>query len=222
MTEALFFDAAGTLIAPSEPVGDTYARILTAHGIRTGPLDAAFRRAFADAGEPDFASHPDGDLAERLWWRRVVERSVGTQVGDEVFAALFEHYEKGTAWKVLPGVEEALVAAEGFRLAVVSNFDRRLHRVLDELELASHFELVVTSADARARKPSPVIFRHALDQLSVQAEQVLHVGDSEIADREGAANAGIRGHVLGRDVEDLRDFVRQTRDPLAAPPSPAE
>ncbi|MCH7228360.1 HAD-IA family hydrolase [Haloferula sp. A504] len=211
MIEALLFDAAGTLIAPAEPVGDTYARILGRHRIAYGDLQAGFARAFSEAGEPDFPSHVDGDAAERQWWRRVVDQSVGGEVPDEAFTDLFDHYAAGNAWSVLPGVVEALEVAHGFRLAVVSNFDRRLHRVLDELGLAPHFELILTSADARARKPSPVIFEHALQQLGLSPSQVRHVGDSAIADGEGAGNAGIRGYVLGRDIRDLPAFVALAR-----------
>jgi len=48
---AVTFDAAGTLIAPREPVGATYARIAAAHGIAADAATtaAAFRRAFAAA-----------------------------------------------------------------------------------------------------------------------------------------------------------------------------
>ncbi len=208
MIEALLFDAAGTLIAPAEPVGDTYARILASHGLVHHDLQAGFIRAFATAGEPDFDHHSDGDLAERAWWRRVVELSVGQTVTDPMFTDLFDHYASGSAWRILPGVEDALDTAGGFRLAVVSNFDQRLHRVLAELGLADRFELILPSSAARARKPSPAIFLHALDRLGLRPDQVLHVGDSEIADGQGPANAGIRGHVLGRDVTDLAQFVR--------------
>lgn len=209
--QALLFDAAGTLIAPAEPVDDVYARLLARHGIGYGDLRAGFAHAFANAGEPDFPGHADGDAAERAWWRRVVELSVGAAVPDAAFEDLFSHYASGPAWRLLPGVREALEAARDFRLAVVSNFDHRLHRVLDELGIAAHFELVVTSAAARARKPSPGIFRHALDRLKLHPDKVLHVGDSETADGQGAGNAGIRGFVLGRDVADLHDFLRRAR-----------
>lgn len=212
--EALLFDAAGTLIAPAEPVGDTYARILGRHGIHHGDLQAGFARAFSEAGEPDFAGHDNGDAAERRWWRNVVDQSVGRKVPDDVFGELFDHYAAGDAWCVLPGVVEALESADAFRLAVVSNFDRRLHRVLDELGLAPHFEFILTSADACARKPSPAIFKRALERLELRPEQVRHVGDSETADGEGARNAGITGYVLGHDLDDLGTYVATAQMPL--------
>lgn len=209
MIDAILFDAAGTLIGPAEPVGDTYRRILRRHDIRPADLEAGFRHAFATAGGPDYEAHADGDLAERLWWRRVVELSVGQAVGDTLFAELFDHYASGSAWEILPGVEAALASTGHLRRAVVSNFDLRLHRVLEELKLAHHFEVIVTSAEARARKPCPRIFQITLDRLRLRPGQVRHVGDSPIADGDGAAAAGIHADILGRDLGSLAEFLRK-------------
>ena len=45
----LLLDAAGTLIHPHEPVGETYARVARAHGALISPwrIEEAFRRVFA-------------------------------------------------------------------------------------------------------------------------------------------------------------------------------
>jgi putative hydrolase of the HAD superfamily len=79
----------------------------------------------------------------------------------------------------------------GLRLAVVSNFDRRLQPLLEGLGLADLFEQVVVSSSAGAAKPSPLPFRIALEALGLSAAQVWHVGDSP-EDRAGAQAAGVR------------------------------
>ena len=45
----LLLDAAGTLIHPREPIGETYARAARAHGARISPqrIEQAFRGVFA-------------------------------------------------------------------------------------------------------------------------------------------------------------------------------
>ena len=123
------------------------------------------------------------------------------------FEALFEHYACFTAWRVFPEAAEALDEArrEGFRVAVVSNFDRRLHRILEGAGLS--FEFVLTSADARVRKPDPAIFRQALDRLDLQPAEVLHAGDSAMADVAGARAAGIEPYLLDRPCRNLRGFL---------------
>jgi putative hydrolase of the HAD superfamily len=209
MIRAILLDAAGTLIRPAEPVAEVYARHFAAAGrpVDAGRLSDAFRSAFGGAGDPAYHDFPDGDSAERAWWRNVVAstaRHVGVELpGDALercFAGLFEHYASGDAWAVFPEVRERLASwrTSGFRLAVVSNFDRRLHRILDELDLVSSFDAVVCSADARVRKPDPAIFRQALERLDASPAETVHIGDCPVADGGGAGNLGIAGFVLKR------------------------
>lgn len=220
MIRALLFDAAGTLLEPTESVADTYARHFCEQGWEIGPaaVREAFPRIFRESGEPDYSDRPCGDLVERNWWRGLVFRTMlacgvdpaaDVARADDCFERLFAFYGRGEAWRVFPEVVGVLAAAgrEGLRLAVVSNFDRRLHRILAELGL--DFEFVLTSADARARKPDPAIFRLALARLELRPEEVRHAGDCLVADIAGARAAGIGAFHLERPRNDLGDFLRQ-------------
>ena len=137
--ELLLFDAAGTLIEPAEPVEQVYARHFAARGWLTDPaiIRSGFRATFAGMGDPKFTDQASGEAAERDWWREVVVRtavSAGVDPGHEFFESCFEdlftHYAAGAAWKAFPEVEGVLLEARkaGYRMMVVSNFDRRLHR----------------------------------------------------------------------------------------------
>jgi putative hydrolase of the HAD superfamily len=214
---ALLFDAAGTLIEPAEPVAEVYARCAAGFGLNleATAIREAFGHAFGSSGDPAWERHPEGDAAEREWWRQVVRRTLeqaaGRPLPDELVAAcfqsLFAHYESPVAWRVFPEVAEVLDQAgcEGFRVAVVSNFDRRLHRVLEGCGLS--FEVVLTSADAKCRKPDPSIFLQVLERLELAPDEVLHVGDSPAADGTGARAAGIEAYLLDRPRNDLRGFL---------------
>ena len=222
MIRALFFDAAGTLIEPAEPVAGVYARFAAAAGYPVDPalVKKAFGNAFGGIGDPQWAAFPEGDEAEQQWWRQVValtfSEAFGAQVSEEFvdacFPALFSHYADPAAWQVFPEVPELLATAraEGFLTAVVSNFDRRLHGILAGLGLG--FDAIVTSADACSRKPEPRIFRYALEALGVGESEVFHVGDSHSADLEGARAAGIEAFLVERPQSDLRGFFRQALD----------
>lgn len=214
---ALLFDAAGTLIEPAEPVEEVYARHAAGFGLNleAAAIREAFGHAFGSSGDPAWNLHPEGDGAEREWWRQVVGltldraagRSLPGELVDDCFNALFAHYESPAAWRVFPEVPGVLdqAAHEGFRVAVVSNFDRRLHRILDGWGL--DFEFVLTSADARRRKPDPSIFRQALGRLGLSPDEVLHAGDSTLADGAGARAAGIEPYLLDRPGKDLCGFL---------------
>lgn len=218
MIQALLFDAAGTLIRPAEPVAATYARLLSPDlgPLEPSPLGSAFGRAFKNAGTPDYHKHPDGDSAERAWWRLVVEDTVGQTVPDDAFCSIFNHYADGSAWQLYPEVVSALRRAKDaeLRCAVISNFDLRLHRILDQLGLTPYFDLILTSAEAKARKPSPQFFAQALRRLELAPHQVLHVGDSAEADLNGAAKAGIDAYLLQRPERNLEHFIDWLRPRL--------
>lgn len=205
------------MIEPAEPVAEVYARAAAAVGypVEASAVKKAFGAAFSGIGDPDWESHPHGDAAEREWWKAVVCGTFREILGEplpELFAAqvfheLFSHYEDPLAWRVFPEVPEVLAASReaGFRIAVVSNFDRRLHGILDGHGL--HFDAVVTSADARSRKPEPTIFHHTLDLLRLSPHDVFHVGDSRSADLEGAHAMGIPAFLLDRPTTGLREFL---------------
>jgi len=204
----ILFDAAGTLIETAEPVEEVYRRIFANHGMEADPesLRRAFLEAYAGLPEPDFAIPGGGDLAERQWWRRLVEltaRATGHHRAPglrECFGELFAHYASASAWRLFPEVPALLaeLRQSGHRLAVVSNFDRRLHPVLRDLGVAGHFELILTSADVGARKPSPALLNGAMDRLGEGKETSCLVGDSRREDGGAATAAGIPAMILDR------------------------
>src|SRR5437870_9124953 len=205
---AVTLDAGGTLIEVAEPVGATYARVAGRHGI---PLDARelerrCREAFAAASPLAFPGVPPTQLAaaEQGWWEAVVRRAFGASAHHPAFSAcfaeLYGHYARKDAWHVFPDVAPALRAlrARGLRLAVLSNFDRRLVTLLADLGLAPLLDHVVHSTAAGAAKPELAAFRTALAILHASAEETLHVGDGLAEDVEGARAAGFHAILLDR------------------------
>lgn len=207
--DAVLLDAAGTLIQPAEPVAETYARIAREFGAEISPeaLLSAFREVFGDMPPMAFEefSSETLDALERSWWRTLVERVIaatGATVRDfdAFFEALYGHYATGVAWVLYPEVVEVLrsLAAGGYAVAVVSNFDSRLPIVLRDHKLESLLAEVVYSTGVGAAKPDSRIFHHALERLGTVPERAVHVGDSQEADYEGAKGAGLDGLLLIR------------------------
>jgi putative hydrolase of the HAD superfamily len=87
----------------------------------------------------------------------------------------------------------------GLRLAVVSNWDCSLGRVLERCGLSELLDVVVSSAEAGARKPDPAIFTRALELVGCESSEALHVGDTAAEDAAGAEAAGIRVLLIDRD-----------------------
>jgi len=220
---AVLFDAAGTLLLPREPVGETYARFARRYLAGAGPaaaaaptaspaaapsaarLGEAFARVFESAPANAHPEAPPGRRAalEQAWWQarlRETFRAADQELRFEesphfgpCAEALWLHYASPRAWRVAAGAERALAAlrGRGLALAIVSNFDQRLHGLLRGLNLRRYFDAVVLPANAGAAKPSPVIFAHCLAQLGVLPRQALLVGDHPVRDLQAARAAGL-------------------------------
>ncbi len=193
----LLLDAMGTLIGLRTSVGATYAAVAAEHGIDAAP--AAIDRAFPGVlrlAPPLAFPGLEGDRlleAERRWWGERIDAVLGTAAPTALHHALFDRFADPSLWRVYPDVPAVLRRwhGAGLRLAVVSNFDRRLQPLLEGLGLADLFDTVVVSSSAGAAKPSPRPFRIALESLALEASQVWHVGDSP-EDGAGARAAGVR------------------------------
>ncbi len=218
---AVLFDAAGTLLRLPEPVGETYARFARRHGITLDApeADRGFRRAFQALGRPDYRAGADADAAERTWWKTLV-RQVVPEADDETFAGYFEevfaHYGTGEAWALYPDVFPTLreIRRRGLRLAVLSNFDQRLHPVLNALGIAEFFESVTLSGEHGVAKPDGRIFAAALAALELPPDACLHVGDDPTNDWQGASDAGLRVFRLNRPENGLTDVLKTIATPL--------
>lgn len=103
-------------------------------------------------------------------------------------------------FSVFPDVPPALRAlrGQGLRLVVVSNWDWSLPQWLERAGLAELVDGVVSSAVVGFAKPSPEIFRVALELAGAAAEEALHVGDSLEGDVGGARAAGVRAVLIAR------------------------
>ena len=204
MIRAVLFDATGTLLAPREPVGESYARLARDYGVALSAwrVGDAFGRIFARAEPMVFpeAAPEEIPALERQWWQRIVR---GTFMAadstqrfsdfDAFFERLWARFAAPESWLLRPGSRELLAClrARGLRTGVVSNFDRRLPEILGALGLATLLDTIVLPSDARAAKPDRRIFALALERVGVTASEALFVGDDARRDLEGARAAGL-------------------------------
>lgn len=120
----------------------------------------------------------------------------------------------GESWKLMKvfrDVRPALrqLRLNGYRLAVVSNWEPSLEEVLDHLGLRFHFTTVVTSSVEGTAKPDPRLFEIALQRCGVSAAEAVSVGDDIERDVDAAAKVGLQGILLDRfdDHPDYRPRV---------------
>ncbi|MEO8350956.1 MAG: HAD-IA family hydrolase [Chthoniobacteraceae bacterium] len=220
MTElrVIFFDATGTLIGLPRGVGYYYSQVAQRRGWNVSPdvLDRAFRSAWSSMPAPKVTRlrRPDDDKG---WWRKLVGRVLDAVPGavpagfdrECYFEDLYTEFTKPGVWDVFPETRTVLARLSSeYRLAIISNFDRRLLRVLDELGIGPLFDPIVISSEVGADKPDPWIFQEALRLAGVRAAETLHVGDDPNADWDGATAAGMRVFRLKRPENSLEDLLQ--------------
>lgn len=78
-----------------------------------------------------------------------------------------------------------------YRLGVVTNWYGSAARLLANEAIALWFAVIIDSGRVGVRKPDPAIFRLAVQELGILAEQVVYVGDSFGQDIRPAKAAGL-------------------------------
>lgn len=102
----------------------------------------------------------------------------------------------------------AWLKAQGFRLCIVSNTDDAIIAG-NVAQLGGHIDRVVTAEQARAYKPSQVLFDHAHRELGAKRDELLHVCASPHLDLTAARDMGFRCVWIDRGTvrKPLPDYV---------------
>lgn len=185
--EVVSFDCYGTLIDWESGILAALRPILESRGARPG--DEPLLEAYALA-ESALEGGPYLRYADVL---RGCVRALGRRFGFEATAEEAERFVAGLGdWLPFPDTVPALQRlGRSRRLAIISNVDEDLiARTLRRLRPA-RFDWVVTAERARAYKPSPVIFRLALETMGAEPSRVLHVAQSRHHDVAPARELGI-------------------------------
>ena len=94
------------------------------------------------------------------------------------------------------------LCADGYKLAIVSNWDTSLGTLTELLGIVHYFDIIVPSHDESVRsvKLDPQIFEYTMKLVGVSAEETVHVGDTYEADIIGTEGVGIRPILIGTSL----------------------
>ncbi len=195
---AITFDVGGTLITPWPSVGHIYAEIAVRNGhdaISPELLNERFAAAWRQLRNFQHT---------RAEWAQLVDASFGGVIepppSRTFFPKLYERFTEPGAWHIFPDVIPTLerLKLRGFRLGVISNWDERLRPLLRAFDLGRYFSTIVVSCEVGSPKPLPRIFEHAASELGCPPSTILHIGDSQEMDVQGAKRAGFKALLLDR------------------------
>jgi putative hydrolase of the HAD superfamily len=223
---AVLLDVGGVFFVPEpEPLAEAFRRF----GVTVTP-DELQRGHYAGITEYDRVG--TGDWTN--YHRGVVDAcGVAAHSGDEAVALIGEVMDNA-AWKrLVPGSLDGLrrLADTGVRLGIVSNSNGTVEEQLLATAVCQagpgagvEVGVVIDSHVVGIEKPDPRIFEIALERLGVPAEETVHVGDTVLADIDGAKAAGIHplhldphrfcrrdDHEHVRSLDDVVSFVLESR-----------
>ena len=191
---AITFDAAGTLIVPQPSVGAVYGEVARTHGLAAP--DAELEQRFHAAFKARHHLPRPTEGSEVAFWRDLVGEVFApwadAPATDRLFPDLWNAFAEARRWRPRADMTALFAAlrARGLKLAILSNWDSRLHRVVDGHGWRPLLDHVFVSADLGVEKPDRAIFAHAATTLGCAPHEILHVGDSLAHDVVGALAAG--------------------------------
>ncbi len=211
--KAITFDLWDTMIAD-----ETDEPKRSAQGLSSKPkarrelMHAALERHGAIAYETVACAYDVADAAFNKVWKghsvtwTVAERlavlliGLGRELPGETFAevvAATENMEGEVPPDAIPGIAEALEALSArYKLGVVSDAlvspGRVLRKVLAHHGLERYFSGFVFSDEIDCSKPDPRMFHTAAEQLGVEMESMVHIGDRDHNDVKGPQALGMK------------------------------
>ena len=202
----IIFDAADTLLRPNPSVAEVYHDVAAKHDVAMSV--AEIRAQFGPAIRRQFADEISNEVVDRQRWRALVFDVLRTDK-TQIFEELWEHFARPASWELFDDVEPTwnYLNEAGFRLAIASNFDARLLNIVQANPILASTRQVFLSSQLGYRKPSRRFFAEIETRLACDASELTLVGDSRVADFEGARNAGWNAFHLVRDQDATSPFV---------------
>ncbi|XP_054157659.1 haloacid dehalogenase-like hydrolase domain-containing protein 3 [Oppia nitens] len=220
-------DVTNTLITLKNSIGHEYIKAMqlycTTQAVRLHPNCLSDRqndlsKAFTTVWKDMNAKHENfgfkSGMSSVEWWTQVVKRTVrlanfsvddlNDNQLDLMAKYLYRAYCSPQFWTVDVGVHQAMTDIKksnpDLKLGIISNFDERLGRILQELGLRHYFDFLIISRLVGCCKPSADIFNLALNTAELSDPSLaLHIGDNIELDYLCAKRLGWNALLLNRN-----------------------
>ncbi len=184
-------------------------------------------RPFLQTGFPWHEPHRTRDpgIHPDEWWRAlhpVFLRAYcdGARIGLVEAQRLAEMVRKAyvnpARWALFSDMLPCLttLSSSGWKHVILSNHCPELAELVRALGIASYFDAIFNSAKTGAEKPNPRAFQNVLASLP-ETKEVWVIGDSVVADVNGARSVGLRSVLVRKPHPDAEIFC-ETLDELPA------
>ena len=208
MPRTIVFDAVGTLVKPQPDVVTVYHQAgihhgsLLSRGDVTGRFKLARKKFFNcdhSATTTPAGSLQSSDVIEYALWRKLVDFVFEDVRHTRLFEQLWAHFASPTNWAPYDDVTQCIAKLQqrGDNLVIASNFDSRIHNIINATNQLSAISTVYCSAEVGFRKPDPEFYRVVAEQIPDNHE-VIMIGDDLENDCVAPRLFGWRGIHLNR------------------------
>jgi len=188
----IFFDVGNTLLFPNR------TKMLAPISIDRHPSIEQWQALERRTKKEFDQGMQTGRVDHGFWW--TFHTYLLEQLGEDIAVRdrLVENTQNSANWdQIPPGTRDALCRiAENFRIAVISNADGGIERVLSRCGIADCFESITDSGIVGVEKPRREIFDAALAAMNARPEESLYLGDVYSVDYLGARNVGMQAVLL--------------------------
>lgn len=200
--QAIGFDLFNTLITvEANALHIAVGRLvgsLTENGF---PIDETrFNKAHREAAIRFIAeTRVTGRETHNRFWISAALQAVGFEVDPDdpriaqAITAYFSAFHESA--RLIPGTAEMLSELRRrYRLGLLSNFTHgpAAWKIIDSLGLTEHFDTILISGELGYRKPHPLVFERLMEELGVEARDLIYIGDDPEPDIEGPCQVGIQ------------------------------
>lgn len=177
--KGIIFDLDGTLLDTLEDLTDAMNHVLSVHCLPQHSLEDV--RGFVGNGI---------DI--------LVRRALPEGYTEELFSEALEEFKAyykvhcNDKTKPYEGILPMLkvLKEKGYKMAIVSNKADFAVKELNEIYFSSYISVAVGACEGRQKKPAPDAVFAAVEELKLQPEQCIYVGDSQV-DVATAQNSGL-------------------------------
>jgi HAD superfamily hydrolase (TIGR01509 family) len=191
--KTVFFDVGNTLLFPNRT--KVLAPLPSERHPTLQQWQALERRTKAEFDQ----NMQSGRVDHGFWWTfHTLLLSELNGRGDysqkDLVPTLVRNTQNSSNWdQILPGTRESLDRiAASYRIAVISNSDRGIDKVLSRCGIAECFASITDSGNVGFEKPRREIFDAALETMKASPGECLYVGDVYSVDYLGATKAGMQ------------------------------
>ncbi|MCU1303495.1 MAG: HAD-superfamily hydrolase, subfamily variant 1 [Candidatus Sulfotelmatobacter sp.] len=188
----IFFDVGNTLLFPNR------SKMLASLAIDRHPTLEQWQSLERRTKKEFDLGIQNGGVDHGFWW--TFHTYLLQQLGEEngIRDVLVENTQNSANWdQVPPGTRDCLDRLrKEFRIAVISNADGGIERVLRRCGIVDCFESITDSGIVGVEKPRAEIFEAALAAMKATPDDSLYVGDMYSVDYLGARNVGMQAVLL--------------------------